>query len=474
MNLLAYFNSQPLAFLPRELNRMRALLATADFDKLNASYEEHKLSLPQAEGGEPQRLRNGSIGETGVAIINVSGALFNVECYFDELIARYFGGTSYQSLMADIDAVTNNPLVQAVGFKFHTPGGTAFGMNETANKIAALTAKKTTIGYAYGLACSAGYGLASACGTITADANAWVGSIGVVTEWADFTGFYEKLGIAWEEVTSSNARFKRLDIRKEEDRAVLMQEIDGVENVFIKSVAKNRGVSVEIVKSDFGKGAVMAGNQAKSAGMIDAVGSWEDVLKQLQSSAKKANKLSASAQGDFNMSDKKKGLLAQIKELFSSDEAQEVFGESEETPKVEPATSLPAAGTDAEKMALLKQREGLLVEKAKSFAAAEVAANRLTPGEQSEFEAAYLQALLDDAANPLPEGKTRAGMMEAAQAKRKPHLFTGEQIAPDATHKILHGEQTEEEKLDAAVEEQADEYVAMVGGGKKALSIVKN
>ena len=127
--------------------------------------------------------------------------------------------------------------------------------------------------------------------------------------------------------------------------------------------------------------------------------------------------------------------------------------------------------TDAEKAELLRQRENLLADKAKTFASAEVSAHRLTPGEQPGFEAAYLQALKDDAASPLPEGATRAGLIESVQTKRAPHLFTGEQIAPDATHKVLTGEMSEDEQLDASVEEQANSYVATVS---PKLTVVKN
>ncbi len=442
-----------MAILPSELNRLLAKAQSApDFDKLQASYETQKESIAAAFGeSERPRLRNGSIADNGVAIINIKGVLFNVESYFDEILAFYFGGTSYQSLMRDIDLVTNDSLVETVGFFVHSPGGEAFGMNETSNKIAALTAKKPTVGYAYGFAASAGYGLIAATGEIVADASAWVGSIGTVMGWADYTGMYEKFGVAYEEVTSSNAPFKRLDIRIPEERAVFMQEIDGVEDVFIKSVAKNRKISVEKVKSDFGKGAVMAGKAAKAAGMIDAVGSWDEVLKQLNTKAKKASKTSAnnSAEtGDSNMS-----LGQQIRALFKSKEVQSILAADEDAPETstetnQPATekpptdAQPAASTQAPPIeqpatATVEQKiVAALKETAELFATSEIKAGRMSPREKDDFVENFAQAAHDDHLSPLASG-SRVEKLKVQQLNRRSSLLTEETVNAENNQVLL-------------------------------------
>lgn len=479
MNLLAHLDNQIMAVMPDALDKMRSVLASADFDfaKVQASYLAEKESIESASlNSEQPRLRTGSINASGFAVINIKGALFNKECLLDEIIAYYFGGTSYQDLMADIDAVANNPLIQAVAFFVHSPGGVVFGMNETANKIAALTAKKPTIGYAYGLAASAGYGLISGCGEIVADANAFVGSIGVVTQWVDYTGFYEKLGIAYEEVTSSNAPFKRLDIRKPEHRAILMKEIDGIESNFIKFVGKSRNLSPEIIKTDFGQGAVLSGNAAKSAGMIDVVGSWEDCLKMLQTKAKKANKLNAAntAEGEFNMSFKDKFKeFAAAAGFTVSEKETEIDASAEGNPPIETTATEqpPTADLEAEKARLASEREQLFVKQAKVFADGEVSANRLLPAERDSVEAAYLQALKDDASSPLASG-SRAELLTVSITSRQPHYFTQEKISPDVNGKILKGDLSDEEKLDAEIEAQTTQYVSTVTP-KANLTVVK-
>lgn len=478
MDLSTHLNNRIMAILPDELTRLRARASAApDFSKLQTSYEAHKEKVLGAFAeSEKPRLRNGSISDSGVAVINIKGPLFNVESYFDEILAFYFGGTSYQSLMRDIDLVADNALVQAVGFYVHSPGGEAFGMNETSNKIAALTARKPTLGYAYGFAASAGYGLIAATGEIIADANAWVGSIGTVMGWADYTGFYEKLGIAYEEVTSSNAPFKRLDIRKTEDRAVFMSEIDGVEEVFIKSVAKNRKIAVEKVKSDFGKGAVMAGKAAKSAGMIDAIGSWDEVLKQLHAKAKKANKISANLSaktGEDDMSLKQK-----LKEFFGSEEMQSILADDETAPSEATATAQPTSAAETvnqlpkaqpvveKPTATLEQKIAGFKTAAADFAASEIKAGRMSPREKDDFVENYAQAAVDDSISPLASG-SRVDRLKTQSANRKPSLLTEETVHADANQVLL----AQPGALDS--DEKKARLLSSTPLGKRALELKK-
>lgn len=456
MDLSMYLNNRIMALLPSEMDRLRAKAQAApNSEQLQSNFEAHEAKLSAAYGdSEKPRLRNGSIGDNGVAIINIKGVLFNVESYWDEILAFYFGGCSYQSLMRDIDLVMNDSQVQAVGFHVHSPGGEAFGMNETSNKISALTAKKTTIGYAYGFAASAGYGLIAATGEIYADANAWVGSIGTVMAWADFTGFYEQLGIAYEEVTSTNAPYKRLDIRIPEERAVFMAEIDGVEDVFIKKVAKDRKFTVEKVKSDFGRGAVMAGKQARAAGMIDQIGSWDDVLKQLQTKAKKANKVSANLSavntGENEMSWKNK-----LREFFGSEEVQSILqsedepnangdsiatateaSKSAEQPLISPPVADKATATVEQQLAGFKTT-------AEAFATQEIKAGRMSPREKKDFVENFAQAAFDDTISPLSSGTSRVERLKAQSSNRKPSLLTEEAVHSETNQVLLVGKTDE-------------------------------
>lgn len=463
MNILAHIDNKIWAILPSELNKMRSAAASdsAKFQEIAATFK------PQAFSDSPSALRYGKIVAGGVAVIEIKEVLYNPAGFIDELIGFYFGGTSIPDLMADIEAVTNNPAVQSVVFKIHSPGGDVFGINETSDKIAALTAKKPTVAYCYGYCASAAYFLAAKCGKIVTDAQALIGSIGVVAGWADYTGFYESLGIAYEEVTSTNAPYKRLDIRVPEERAVFMSEIDGIEAVFQKAVSKGRKVSIDTVRNDFGAGAVMAGYLAVKAGLADETGSFSGVLKELGQKNKKKMSAMMSAEGD-TMS-----LMEKFQAWLGSDE---VKAELETAPPAPDADRLLLeANAKAEKAEqekqeiLLAQRAATIAgfgEKAQSYAAEQVKSGRLTPAEEKDFSAAYLQALTDDFSSPLAEG-SRVARIEGSQNARTPHLFDKEVVGADETAKILKGDD------DTDTEVRRAELLNKTPLGKAALKVIE-
>jgi signal peptide peptidase SppA len=413
--------------------------------------------------------------EGSVAVIDVNGRLAKRMDLFTEVCE---GGTSTENLLKDFQTCLDNPNVSSIVFNIDSPGGEAFGINEISQHIFAARGKKPIKAYVSGLGCSGAYWIASACEEIVCDKSAFLGSIGVVSVWIDDTEAYKMLGFDKKVVVSSNAPKKRLDLNKPEDMAEFVSELDSMEKVFIGAVARNRQKKAAEVINDFNQGGVLAGNEAVRVGMADRVGSLEGVIAELKKKPR-ANAMSAEKTGEKSMSftEKFNNFLVENGWKQAKDEAPN--GEPEAVAAAVAAESSTSAASpagvstvsDAEKAELLRQRESLLGEKAKSFAAAEVAANRLTPGEQPHFESAYLQALLDDAASPLAEGKTRAGLIESVQSKRAPHLFTAEKIAPDATFKVLNGDATAEEQLDADVEAQADAYVGTVNPKFK---VVKN
>ena len=107
-----------------------------------------------------------------------------------------------------------------------------------------------------------------------------MGSIGVVTtipvqEQPDSEG-YKNI-----EIVSSNAKQKRPDPRTEEGMAEIKRELNDLEAQFIEAIAKYRNVSASAVKIDFGQGGVLIGKNAVASGMADSLGSYEEVIAEL-------------------------------------------------------------------------------------------------------------------------------------------------------------------------------------------------
>lgn len=439
----------------------------------------------------------------GVAVIDVNGVIAKRMNMFDEIC---YGGTSTEFLMRDFGTCMRSANVESIVLNIDSPGGEAFGINEFAESVFKARGDKPIHAYVSGLGCSGAYWIASAAEKLILDKSAFVGSIGVVTAWMDDKEFYKMMGIRREVVTSSNAPFKRLNFDNDEHRAELQRELDSLESVFHKAVARNRNVTVKEVINDFNKGGVLAGTDAVKAKMADRVGSLEDVIRDL-AKVKTIASFGANKTGEMNMSVASK-LKEKVSAFFASDEikplledgkeyaivertaasAEEggetdpekpaVAGEGEEaeenpTPEAsaKPAVAPPgAAGADNQISVLQGQ---VAQSQAEAFIAAEMAAGRLVPAEKAGLQSLFIQAATDDFKSPLASG-SRVETLKAHQSARKPHGLDVETVNSDANEIfVLSLGKDAKTKMDRDIDAQVDSYVATVSPGGKKLEAVK-
>lgn len=385
------------------------------------------------------------------AVIDVNGIIAKRMDMFDELC---FGGTSTEKLMQDFRTVVDSPNVESIVLNIDSPGGEAFGINELAQAIYDARGKKPIKAYVSGLGCSGAYWIASAADEVITDKSALLGSIGVVTAWTDDTEMYKMLGIRKETIVSSNAPKKRLDFDNEGDRAEMQRELDSIEKVFHKAVARNRGVTTEQVIKDFNQGGVLGGKDAVAAGMADRTGSLEEVIKGLQSKRKKQMAAGASAEGDIDMGFREEFKSFAQRMGFSVSDEQQKPGETEdevkvvdppeeqETPDPEKTEEQPAPDASLNykvnvdidtsdaiaKLEAFKQQA--ISTEASAFVDTEIKAGRLFPSEKESATSLFTAlASMDDPA-PLADFK-------AMQSARKPHGFTSEAVDPEANRIVL-------------------------------------
>jgi len=230
------------------------------------------------------RWANGSYAEANLKVsdrtarINVTGVLLNNATAIDEMYASWFGEdySTYPGLIAQIKAAEANPNVDTLEFFFDTPGGIVAGLDE-ASQIVAKCGKptKALVGW---MCASAGYYLASQCGSIEAsNRSSSVGSIGTLVSLMDATKMYEKIGISFYTISSSNAPNKAPEQHSDEYKAEIQKRVDYLGALFAERVAEGRSkatgnpISKDDVEKDFGRGGLVFANAALAAGMIDAV-----------------------------------------------------------------------------------------------------------------------------------------------------------------------------------------------------------
>lgn len=205
----------------------------------------------------------------GVAVIPVYGALVRKATIFSDVS----GATSYAGIRKQVESALADEKIKAVVFDIDSPGGEAFGCGELSKFIYESRGAKPLIAYASGMMCSAAYWIGSACDSVHADDSAMIGCIGTRTLMVDLSVAEEQAGIKRYDIVSSQSPYKVADPAKEADRSRVQAQMTDMAAVFIADVARNRGVTESVVSAKFGKGDVLIGQYAVTAGLADSLSS---------------------------------------------------------------------------------------------------------------------------------------------------------------------------------------------------------
>ena len=179
--------------------------------------------------------------------------------------------TTTSGLMADWDAMQSNKKIDRIAMIFDTPGGAVTLGTEFASMIS--SSKKPVVAYVEGMAASLGYLFASHCDAIVASNTANLGSVGVV---AKIDAGRDK---DMKKFVSTQSPLKHADPTTAEGSKSYQRIVDDMADVIINSVASARGTNREDVMENYGKGSVVIAARAEAKGMIDAVMTRKQFLK---------------------------------------------------------------------------------------------------------------------------------------------------------------------------------------------------
>ncbi len=204
----------------------------------------------------------------GVGIIPVRGPLFKRA----NLMTEHCGATSYETVLRDFHQMLASDEVKSIVLDIDSPGGEANGCSELADHIFEARSQKPIAAYIGGTGASAAYWVASACDRVFASDSAIIGSIGVQSALRSEKNEGEIRFV------SSQSPNKNRDPATEGGAREVQAVIDGLAEVFISKVARNRGVGRETVLEKFGQGSVFVGAEAERRGLIDEITTLESVI----------------------------------------------------------------------------------------------------------------------------------------------------------------------------------------------------
>lgn len=275
---LARYNATAWAILPERLAAMLdatgRMVANLDL----SSPDDYQAAIELAAARQSARLRAGS-----VARIPISGPIEPKASIWTLL----FGGAAVDLIAAQFSEALADRDTSAILLDIDSPGGSVYGVPELARTIRAARGQKPILAVANAEAASAAYYLGSQADEFSITPSGQVGSIGAIYLHTDLTGMAEQQGVKFTIFRSQDrkADANPYEALSEAAAADIQAKVDAYDAMFVRDVARGRGVTVEKVRADFGAGRMMMAREAVRAGLVDREETVEEALRRLGSGA---------------------------------------------------------------------------------------------------------------------------------------------------------------------------------------------
>jgi protease IV len=198
-----------------------------------------------------------------VVLIEVSGVIDASEEIIDEL--NKYGQREW---------------VKAIVLRIDSPGGGVVPAQEIYREVLEIKERGKPIVASMGnIGASGAYYIACAANEIFANAGTITGSIGVIMALSNIEELLNKMGLKTTVIKTGKHKDVGSPLRplSKEDQGILQSLLNDVHNQFMEAVAQGRKLPPDKVK-DLADGRIFTGQQAKSLGLIDQIGTLEEAI----------------------------------------------------------------------------------------------------------------------------------------------------------------------------------------------------
>ena len=286
----------------------------------------------------------------GTAIIEIVGELVNRGAW----IGADSGMVSYEGLTHQLTMAARDSRVQGILLDIESPGGEAVGAFELAATVRNVAKEKPVVAFVNGMAASGGYAIASGASRRVSVPSGLSGSIGVVMMHVDMSHALHNRGLkptfifAGKHKVDGNA-FEPLP---DEVRERFQKEVDQFYGMFVDAVSAGTGLSAEAIRAT--EAQMYMGDDAKGIGLVDAIGTFDDAMSEVQSISRGARASRTSMRPRMAAEESEMSLMEKIKAILASEPEAE-------TPEPTPAAETPETPT-VDAAAVVAERDALLVE----------------------------------------------------------------------------------------------------------------
>ncbi|MGN6518652.1 MAG: S49 family peptidase [Dokdonella sp.] len=213
----------------------------------------------------------------GIGIIPVTGTLVAKL----GTMRPYSGMTGYDSIRAALTTALQDDQVRAIAFDMESPGGEVAGCFDLVDAIYGARGAKPMWSILSEHAYSACYALATATDRIVVPRTGGTGSVGVIAACVDMSQALDKAGIRIELITYGARKADGSEVRplSKEARARFQADVDTMGELFVETVARNRGLTTAAVKKT--EAGTFMGRAGLEVGFADAVMAPDQALRAL-------------------------------------------------------------------------------------------------------------------------------------------------------------------------------------------------
>ena len=185
--------------------------------------------------------------------------------------------------MEDVVKFKEDDSIKGVILRINSPGGAVGPTQEIYSEIKKLKQSKKVYVSMGSVCASGGYYLAVTGDKVYASPSTITGSIGVIMEQTVVEDLMKKIGVEANTIKSGALKDTGTPFRKmrDDERKYLQGVIDSIYEQFVNDVAEGRKMPVDQVKQ-LADGRIYTGLQAKETGLIDNIGTFYDVVDDMQ------------------------------------------------------------------------------------------------------------------------------------------------------------------------------------------------
>lgn len=233
------------------------------------------VSLIAAFAGMPEGLgRKAAVAQKQIGVITLEGLIMSGS-------SGIFSAAGTGDILRQLHDAAEDPDIAALVLRINSPGGTVAASQELYREaLRVKEAGKKLVVSMGDVAASGGYMVSCAADKIVANPGTTTGSIGVIMEFQNVEGLYDKLGLKENVIKSAPHKDIGSPTRPmtDEERAIFQDMINEMYGQFVDIVARGRHMSVEQVKK-LADGRVYTGTRAKELGLVDEIGDYYDAIK---------------------------------------------------------------------------------------------------------------------------------------------------------------------------------------------------